>query len=596
MEYISKNKIAEMMLLSHKRIEEQKEQINKINVFPVPDQDTGSNIANTLKGINEALQGRFFSSNKELKRTIIEAVMTSAQGNSGIIYAGFLLGMGEILGEEKLTLERLADGFIRGAQKAREAITDPKEGTMLDVIDASAAAIREKAEEGSDLAPAFAFVVDRAKTALMETQHKMPVLSKANVVDAGGMAFLVIMESYYEALSGGTKIGAEFDCASQEVKTFIQMVSEKYEIVAILGNLKCQKKDVVARLSALGSSIDCIENDGRIKIHVHTNDPAAVKDSLFACGAVVELREENILKEAQGQESLKKNLVGIVSDGGCELTDKILERYDITIVHMKSEWPLGAALKGRNIYEKLENARKAEITDWPKTSQPSPKNFCEEFSKQLKKFSEIVCIPISSKLSGTYNSAIQGREMLPRQDRDNVFIVDVLQASASQDLMVLRAVELAQAKFGAQEIVAKLGEYKRNVRLYGVPEDFRWLYAGGRLSAKQYQLIKKMKWLGIIPVLGLQDGVIVRKAISFGTRDIAEIIVKKIKKDYKESIKQKRKIRVVITHCANREVAEWLRLKLKEIKAEVSFVNLTSPIIGLHVGPKAVIVACVPLQ
>jgi len=596
MEYISKNKIVEMMLLSHKRIEEQKEQINKINVFPVPDQDTGSNIANTLQGINKALYGRFFSSNEELKRTIIDAVMSSAQGNSGIIYAGFLLGMGEVLGEEKLTLQRLSDGFVRGAQKAREAISDPKEGTMLDVIDASAAAIREKSEEGSGLASAFAFVVDRAKTALMETQHKMPVLSKANVVDAGGMAFLVIMESYYEALSGEIMIETGFDCASQEVKTFIQMVAEKYEIVAILENLKCQKKDIAAQLSRLGSSVDCIENEGRIKIHVHTNDPSAVKDALFACGTVAELREEDILKEAQGQKSLKKNLVGIVSDGGCELTDKILERYSISIVPMKSEWPLGAILKGRNVYEKLENAAKAEITDWPKTSQPSPKIFYEEFSEQLKKFSDVVCIPISSKLSGTYNSAIQGREMLPQQDKGRVFVVDSLQASASQDLMVLKAVELAQAKFGAQEIVAKLEEYKKNVRLYGVPEDFRWLYAGGRLSAKQYQLIRKMKWFGVIPILGLQDGLIVRKAISFGTRDIAEIISKKIKEDYRESIRQKKKIRIVITHCANREIAENLRLKLKEIKPEVSFVNLTSPIIGLHVGPKAVIVACVPLE
>ena len=143
MDYISQNELKKMLLFSSERIERDKEQINKINVFPVPDQDTGNNLSATLKGIKSNIENKDFESIAELSDSVLDGALTSAQGNTGIIYTGFLAGFFPCIAEEKeVGAEKMGIAFEKGYERARESIQDPKEGTMLDVIKAFALAIR----------------------------------------------------------------------------------------------------------------------------------------------------------------------------------------------------------------------------------------------------------------------------------------------------------------------------------------------------------------------------------------------------------------------------------------------------------------------
>jgi len=133
-----------MLLLSYERIERERENINKINVFPVPDQDTGNNVAKTLLGIKNAIAEREFKSLTEFSETILDAALSCAQGNAGVIYTGFLADFLPELKENSINAARLALAFEKGFGRARSSILNPRDGTILDVIEATAVSFKKE--------------------------------------------------------------------------------------------------------------------------------------------------------------------------------------------------------------------------------------------------------------------------------------------------------------------------------------------------------------------------------------------------------------------------------------------------------------------
>jgi DegV family protein with EDD domain len=284
-----------------------------------------------------------------------------------------------------------------------------------------------------------------------------------------------------------------------------------------------------------------------------------------------------------------------VTDEIADLLPKIAEKYQIEVVPYKIDWPEGKNLGGDNIYQKMREAEKSGIKNLPKTSQASPKEFLEVYQKQLEKFDKVLCIPLGSKLSGGYNSACQAKEMLPEEQRNKVYVLDSFQATGGQALLILKAIELIQSQMEINEVIRELKKWIQEVRLYGFMADPKWLEWGGRLSPKLANWIRRFQKIHLYPFIGLKQGEVKPIGIT-RAKDLVEGLFKQIEKDSKKIRKQGKKIRVVITHCDNLEDAERLKVRLKEIKAEVSFINLTSPVVGVHVGPGSLTAAWVPIE
>ncbi|PIS39619.1 MAG: hypothetical protein COT33_00995, partial [Candidatus Nealsonbacteria bacterium CG08_land_8_20_14_0_20_38_20] len=482
MEYLTQNELKRIMLLSCEKIEENREQINKINVFPVPDQDTGDNLVKTLEGIKENIEGKEFKNLTEISETALDGALTAAQGNAGVIYTGFLAGFLPLLNKNPVDAKKLAIAFEKGAEKARKSIQDPKEGTILDVIDAASQTIKEKAQVETNIVDIFKAVVEKANKALVATQEKMEILKRAKVVDAGGLGFLLILESYLEVLKKEEKpslaeLREEKEKPSERIKRFIQILSNRYEIVALIENPKINEETIREKLRKLGNCLDIVQVGNKMKIHIHTDEPEEAKDEISEIGEILKLKTEDMARRIDGPS--KKVSIGVVTDEVADLTQKIVERYQIKVVPYKIDWPEGRNLPGGNIYQKMREAEKRDIKNLPKTSQASPKEFLEVFKKQLGKFDKILCIPVSSKLSGGYNSAIQAREMLPEKEKERVYILDSLLASASQALLVLRAIELIQEQRKIYNIILKLKRAIPHIYLYGFFADPKWIEWGG---------------------------------------------------------------------------------------------------------------------
>ena len=237
-----------MMLLSWKKIEENKEQINKINVFPVPDQDTGSNMAKTLLGIKKAIEGKEFKDLNEISEAALDGALTAAQGNAGVIYVGFLASFLPLLDKNPVNAKKLAIAFEKGAEKARKSIQNPKEGTILDVIDAARDVFKVEAEKEKDIINLFKLVTEKAREALLATREKMEIFRRANVVDAGGLGFLMILESYLEALEGEKKEVKKEEMPSEKIRRFVQVLSKRYEIVSLIENPRFNEEIIRGKL------------------------------------------------------------------------------------------------------------------------------------------------------------------------------------------------------------------------------------------------------------------------------------------------------------------------------------------------------------
>jgi DegV family protein with EDD domain len=590
MEYLTQNELKRMFLLSYERIEEKKEEINKINVFPVPDQDTGTNLAKTLEGIKKEIEGKEFKDLEEISKVALDGALISAQGNAGVIYTGFLAGFLPKLNKNPVNAKKLAEAFEEGRKRAWKSMANPKEGTILDVIDAAAETFKKEAEKEKDIVKIFEKVIEKAKEALLATREKMEIFKKANVVDAGGLGFLMILESYLDALRPDGKKEEKRESPSEEIRRFVQVLTNRFEVVALVLDPKFDEEGVREKLKKLGNCLDIVKVENKMKIHIHTDYPDEVRDVLRKIGRIEDLRIEDMAKEIAGEPSVRKVSIGIVTEDVASILPKILERYQIELAKTKFDWPELEKIEGENIYQKIKKAYEMKIETRPRTSQAMPKDYFDAYKKQLQRFDKVLCLTITSKISGCYNSAIQAREMLSENERERVFVFDTLHGAAGQALFVLRAIELIQEQREIEEIIEELKKLILKTQTYVIFADPKGIEFIGRITKSQANWIRRMKKMGIQPVMKIKNGILTKGGMVFA-KDEPEALFKKIKKESEKDRKSGKKIRVVINHADNLEGAKKLKDLLKGIGAEVSFISEGPPIVCAVTGPGTLIAA-----
>jgi dihydroxyacetone kinase-like predicted kinase len=586
MDYISQNELKKMLLFSSERIERDKEQINKINVFPVPDQDTGNNLSATLKGIKSNIESKDFESIAELSDSVLDGALTSAQGNTGIIYTGFLAGFFPCIAEEKeVSAEKMGIAFEKGYERARESIQDPKEGTMLDVIKAFALAIKDYSKKEKDIVKNFYFALEKANEALLDTPNKMEVLKKAGVVDAGGLGFLMILETYLDTLKEQEEdpfvIKTKQETEIMKPKRFIQILSNRYEVVALLDNGYCDEKQIREKLDHLGNCLDIIKIKNRTKIHIHTDMPYEVRDIIKKMGNIESLRIEDMAKEVTGQKSVENVSIGMVIDERAGLSPKIISHYDIEVIPLRIIWEEGENVAGENVCQRIKEAKEKGISSCPKIEPILPEFFMESYKTQLQKFDDVLCIVSSSALSNNYDSALKGRDLLSEEEKSHIYVIDSKNISAGQSILILEAIEMIAEQRKIEEIVRKIDKTIDKVNLYCIVEKNDWWN-----KEKKSWFKKKTRYS-----LGeMRNGKIVHIENVKNT-EFAEAIFRKIEKNSKKEIKNGKRIRAVIAHGDNLEEAEKLKKLLKGIKkTDISFINITDPVTSINACPQSLLV------
>ncbi|MDD2697027.1 MAG: DegV family protein [Candidatus Pacebacteria bacterium] len=281
--------------------------------------------------------------------------------------------------------------------------------------------------------------------------------------------------------------------------------------------------------------------------------------------------------------------IGIIVDEAGDLPQEIIQKHQIAIVPVKLHWPEIENLPGENTFQKMRELEKKGIQSFGKTSQPSVKDFLDKYNLQFEKFEKLICITITSKLSGTYNSALQAKKFLAEDKQDKVFIVDSLSASGGEAFLVLKAIGLMEQGKTAEEIAKELEEFVPQVHFYVIFDDPKWIEASGRISHLVASLMRAMAGAGIRPVLAIKNGILTPAGLKTGAKDIPTGIFKQFETDVKKLKKENHKISAIITHGDDLAGAQRLKEMIEKgfPNAKVVFLNIVNNVVGAPAGPDA---------
>ena len=306
---ISVDMLAKMFLAGAQNIEAKKEFINELNVFPVPDGDTGTNMSLTIMSAAKEVTALSKPDMKELAKAISSGSLRGARGNSGVILSQLLRGFTKSIREEKeIDVLGLAAACSRARDTAYKAVMKPKEGTILTVASGIADKAAQMAEETDDLEVFIPAVIEHAEEVLAKTPDMLPVLKEAGVVDSGGQGLLEVIKGAYDAFLGKeidysaispsagmsvTKINAQdtADIKFGYCTEFIILTEKEFT--------ETDEREFKAYLSSIGDSIVCVADDDVVKIHVHTNDPGLAIQRALTYGQLSRMKIDNMREEHQ---------------------------------------------------------------------------------------------------------------------------------------------------------------------------------------------------------------------------------------------------------------------------------------------------------
>jgi len=326
LQQIDAKMLAKMFLAGAKNLESKKEWINELNVFPVPDGDTGTNMTMTIMSAAREVASLGDTADMEaICKAISSGSLRGARGNSGVILSQLFRGFTKVIKtEEQITIPVFADAFDKAVETAYKAVMKPKEGTILTVAKGAAEKARELCDDGmEDMETFFKEVIEHAEYVLSQTPEMLPVLKQAGVVDSGGQGLVEVLHGAYDIymgkeidldvnaapaqVSGGSTKNSSYEAqANAEIKfgyctEFIILLNKTF-------NVKTEM-DFKAFLESIGDSIVCVADDDVVKVHVHTNDPGLAIQRALQYGALSNMKIDNMRLEHQ--EKLFK-----MSEGG----------------------------------------------------------------------------------------------------------------------------------------------------------------------------------------------------------------------------------------------------------------------------------------
>jgi DegV family protein with EDD domain len=581
------------LIAGARRVIAQRETLNKINVFPVPDGDTGSNLAFTLGGVLAGALSRRTQGAGDLLRRVGEDAVDGARGNSGAILAQFFTGVAEAAGPVRaLEPEALARAVRAGADSARQALSEPKEGTILSVITAFADALDQRNGSG-DLGEWFRRGLEHSRRALANTPNQLPVLAKAGVVDAGAQGFVDLLEGIGEFIDSGAvdavgvadELPADLEAAEAHGELGDADPEHRWCSECLIVGEGLDRAGLRAAVGELGASCVVIAGSGtRLRLHAHVADPRRMFETAARFGRVEGSKADDM--HAQARTAAGAVGVAVITDSAADLPEDVQQRLNIHMVPARvnfgdQDYLDKVGLSTAEFYRKL----RTELV-LPRTSQPPPGDFRRQFEFLLSHHRELVYVGLSRSVSGTLQSAETAAQ---RGHAGRTHIFDTGNASCGEGLLAIRAGEMALAGATAPQILAELARLKPLTPTWAAARDISHAVRGGRIPAWAKPLVE---WLGFTPVakvkadgkLGVAGGLVGKSRVP---ERFAAYVAKRVDRGARW--------RLMVGHCdalADGEVLlEALRARLQLAD---SWLVETGPAVGAHAGPGTLVVSLQP--
>jgi len=561
-----------------------KTKLDEINVFPVPDGDTGTNMCFTLLPIIEEGNNRITDNVGESLDIIADLALESARGNSGTIIAQFLHGVRKSFkNKDIININDFSKALISGYENAIESLMKPEEGTIITVM-------REVAEKSKELClyeeiPFETFLdkcYQEAVLSLEKTKNVLKILRKSDVVDAGALGFVLLMQGWLNSVQKNTKIQSQHLNISYDYE---KIESLKKDIDFTIKNKFCtecaiesddiDKGELKETLKSLGDSMVLAGTKKRVKIHIHTNTPTKFFKICGAYGKVVDRKVDDMTKQEKVVHHTGASGIAIVVDSGADIP--IEYENEIQVV------PVRYSFGNQQHIDKVTQTTKEFYqqmkidSNHPKTSQPTPGDFKKIYNFISSHYNSIISIHLSKKISGTFQSGLNASKNIKIK---NIKIIDSYSASVGLGLLAIYAVDLKQSGKSYNQIVKAVEVEKDNIQLFLLLNDLTYIARGGRLPSEIKTIANLFR---LTPVLGNKKGKISARGVLFGKKKRVEKMVKFLG----SKIKEDKKYHIMIAHANDLKNGEKLLnlLLTKHRNITKHYLVELGGGLGAHAGP-----------
>lgn len=523
-EYVDGRRYARAVVAGADWVLHTRESLDRINVFPVPDGDTGTNMALSLNAAAAAVRASGERHLGRVARQVAEASILGAKGNSGLILAHWFLGVSRSVGgQARIEARGLADALHSGATAVREALEHPVEGTILTVMGSAAERARAAVRSGASVVHLLDDVLAAAEVTLARTPEMLESLRKAGVVDAGAAGWVNFLKGVRRAIRGEPPPAYAPDDLAATVAhppSFDGTSEERY-----CTELICRGRGFDAarlrRIFAPEGSCLLVATTGEVfKLHIHTNHPDVVFRKAERLGRVEERKVDDMRRQSEERgartrardgEDAQPAGVAVVCDSTADLPADLRDRHSLAMVPLQvlfgdSVYRDQVDLTSEEFYRRLAAGEKAT------TSQPPPQAFVEALER-IRADRPVVILTLSGGLSGTYRSARSGAALAAQRRVD---VIDSRSASLGLGLQALCAARLAEQGADPAEIVGWIERWRAETGIAFTVRTLEYLRRGGRIGAAA-ELLGNL--LGVRPVLSYEGEEVRAEAKARGDDD-----------------------------------------------------------------------------
>mgnify|MGYP002639260936 CR=1 FL=1 len=577
-------------LAGAQRIFEHQKAINKINVFPVQDGDTGTNIASTMRSIIDTYIPT--TNLKETADAIADAALVGARGNSGIIFAQFIYGFSDRIDEKRddITVEDFSNALKNAVLYSYESISNPVEGTMITVMREWAESVDKLKDKVHDFNELIFQSLVSAKRSLEETPKKLEVLAKAKVVDAGGKAFVHFLEGMTDFFRHGeirsilkarnvVKVINVNESISHEEVNFRYCT----ECLLVMEEAKGNLRDILKnQLDSYGDSLVIAGSPKKLRMHIHTDNPAKVFTYLEPYGNITFQKVDDMVmqKEIVNHPKLK---MGIITDSACDLPTSYIDKYQIQVVPLKIHFGEqffldGLTMSPLELYKKLDSSK-----IYPSSAQPSYHDFLNKYDYLSTHFDEILGIHISKNMSGVWSNSNKAGTTIAQQQGKDISVVNSKRLASGQGLIVLRSAMAAEEGMNKQEILENMDDWIQKTRSFVSVKTLKYMVRSGRVSPISGAI---GKLLNLKPLVTVNDE---GRTEVFGKPLTEKGSINLVMKEIRKLISENEIWGYAISHANNEDTANYYANEVEKLCGlKPVYINHAPPALALNAGPGVV--------
>ena len=566
--------------------------LNQINVFPVPDGDTGTNMAFTVSEILEGTSSTVSSHIGDMTKKVADLSLDGARGNSGAILAQFFVGLADGLdGKEKMSVKDFSDAFNNASEKAWDALSNPQEGTILTIFKDLAKFLKDYTanSDNNDFLPLMNECLKVAQKSLDNTPTQMKLLKNAGVVDAGAQGFIDLLMGINDFIQSGKirdlgevisipKEFEELDSDHDYSNLTYQFCSE-----CIIEGDSINKEALKLKLMEIGDSLVLVGSNKKVKVHIHVNNPHELFELCNQYGVTKKSKADDMIKQQKLVQRGKTNKIAIVADSGADFNTN--KYFDVFVVPVR--YSFGEQDYIDKVSQSIEDFYIELKTNpiHPKTSQPTPGDFRRQYQYLNSYYKSIISVHIPEKLSGTYQSAVTAAKNTPGA---NISVIDGKSMSVGMGLIIEKlANTIEKNNLNHDQILLELDKIIKDTKVFTAVKDLSYSVKGGRVP----KIIKTISdILNFKPILSVNnDGSMSPSGFYFGKKNISQKLFKTIIKKINTSFQY----RVIIGYAQSINDAEKLKLILNDksdIFVDVSLIQIGGAL-GVHTGPEALSIA-----